>query len=407
MNLGFTARRRAEEFATALDGRVAPRDDHVRQLVLVADALRSMPKVEPGTAWSTALRERLVTEATSVLRPAGPVLPASRPSSERPGTRTPTRTAPRRRLAAAATAFVLIGGGAGLAQASTQSLPGDALYPVKRALERADLAIQTSNSGDGSVLLSQASDRLTEVKGLLARSGDSPSDAALISSTLRDFSSEATQGGQKLMQAYQQSGGQGDITTVGAFVSASSAKLHDLSSQLPTATHDAFAAAARTVNALDQQAHGICPSCLAAGVAKIPLTLTGPGGPVASIPSGIAPGGRHHHKMRRHDGPGQVLPTQVGPVRAGPVQVLPTSPLRTLPPGSGTGPTGGLPASTNPSIPVSVPPTGLGGLLDPITGPGGLLGGLLGGGGPTSSPPSSAPTDGGTDGGGPLGGLLP
>ena len=68
---------------------------------------------------------------------------------------------------AVASAAVLIGGTAGMATAAQHSLPGEALYPVKRGIEKAELGLSMSSAGRGRDLLHQASDRLDEAQGLV------------------------------------------------------------------------------------------------------------------------------------------------------------------------------------------------------------------------------------------------
>ncbi len=62
----------------------------------------------------------------------------------------------------------------GVVQAANASLPGDALYGLKRGLERARLAVSWSASGDMRLLAEFASTRLAELEALLAanRLGD-------------------------------------------------------------------------------------------------------------------------------------------------------------------------------------------------------------------------------------------
>ena len=84
------------------------------------------------------------------------------------------RRQPAMRLAGALVALLLLIGTAGVASASTEALPGDSLYGVKRGLERAALAISLSPSGDAELLLEQANRRIAEVEELVhrGRSGD-------------------------------------------------------------------------------------------------------------------------------------------------------------------------------------------------------------------------------------------
>src|SRR5690606_7562069 len=96
------------------------------------------------------LRMRLMDAADTLLLPAdaelAPVIPLVIPENRR-----------QRRISIAAAALVVIGGTAGAAAAAESSLPGDALYPLKRGLESAQVSLNASDSGKGQDLLRQAS----------------------------------------------------------------------------------------------------------------------------------------------------------------------------------------------------------------------------------------------------------
>lgn len=80
-----------------------------------------------------------------------------------------------RRMPAAAAAFVLaaavvLGSGWGVTAASATALPGDALFPVKRGVEQAELAFSTSATGDVALLAKFADRRLEEIEQLVQKS---------------------------------------------------------------------------------------------------------------------------------------------------------------------------------------------------------------------------------------------
>lgn len=70
-------------------------------------------------------------------------------------------------LAAACVVMALLV--AGLVPASASSVPGDALYPVKRTLERVELALATTPAGEAQAHLRQAGRRADEAQTLLDR----------------------------------------------------------------------------------------------------------------------------------------------------------------------------------------------------------------------------------------------
>src|ERR1700753_1405264 len=158
------SRQRAEEFSALVDGKVPPlrevkagHDQHDmeidRMLGIVSVMRREAAedvRATPREAFVLDLRERLMAEAEVVLSPQKTALTL------------PTRTRGKRerRLVAVATAAVVLGGTAGMAAAAQNSLPGEALYPIKRGIESAQVGLATSPTRRGNDLLGQARDRL-------------------------------------------------------------------------------------------------------------------------------------------------------------------------------------------------------------------------------------------------------
>ncbi len=175
----------------------------------------------------------------------------------------------RRRLTAAAGAFVMIGGALGLVSASAQAVPGDMLYPVKRATEDVELLIR-DGAGEGRALLNHASARLDEVEALTASDGREN----LIAETLTDFASETDEGGSLLVDAYRDDGSTGEITDLRVFLADSAQRLENLAHELPSAVAHEYANAAQTVTDLDTTAVTECPGCA-------------PGQPPLSVDNGL------------------------------------------------------------------------------------------------------------------------
>jgi hypothetical protein len=76
--------------------------------------------------------------------------------------------------------IAILASGSGVAYASESSLPGDGLYPVKRAVESLRLAVSLTPEGDAGLLLEMAETRLSEVSRLsdLDREDDLPAALA-------------------------------------------------------------------------------------------------------------------------------------------------------------------------------------------------------------------------------------
>ncbi|HSV38216.1 MAG TPA: DUF5667 domain-containing protein [Nocardioidaceae bacterium] len=245
------ARQRADEFQALISGSSDPARSRadLTALVGVATALREHTPATPRPDFAASLREQLLVEAATVLTGEAKslALPVRR------------RGARERRLVAAATAVVLMGGTAGMAAAAQSALPGDALYTIKRTLERAQAGLNTNDQGKGHDLLAQANDRLQEVKGLLAQ--DSRLASPEVPATIDDFSSQAQEGAGLLFEAFEADRDASVITELRTFAAESLAMLQDLARTAPPAAQVALANAARVLQDLDNQALAICSVC--------------------------------------------------------------------------------------------------------------------------------------------------
>jgi hypothetical protein len=262
----LAARRRAEDFAVALDGGPGARAAHPETagLLTVATALRSHADAAPAPRpdFVSDLRERLMAEASAVLSPENAQL-----------TLPPRGTGRReRRLVAAAASLVLVGGTASMAVAAQGALPGDALYPIKRGIEQAQAGLSSSPAGKGRDLLQQADDRLTEVQGLLG--SGSLTSAPQVPQTLSDFTDQADQGAALLLQSYRNTRDPSTIRTLRQFAAAGVTKLTAISSLAPAEAQPGISRAALALRSIDRQASGLCSAC-AAGLPglRIPPSL--------------------------------------------------------------------------------------------------------------------------------------
>ncbi|HEX6248629.1 MAG TPA: DUF5667 domain-containing protein [Nocardioidaceae bacterium] len=250
----FQARRRAEDFAAAVDGRAAGRragDEEITRLLRVVDTLQEQPLVEPRAEFAADLRSRLMLEAETALRPQTADL------------RLPVRERGRRerRLAVAASAFVLVGGTTTMAAAAQSALPGDALYPIKRGIEQVEAGLNLSPAAKGGELLEQASGRLAEVEGLLA--SDSSQSAVRVPETLTAFSEAADEGSTLMFEAFGESSDPATIVEVRTFAAEGIATLERLAPEVPADAQDELTAAAILLGEIDKQAAGLCTTCAA------------------------------------------------------------------------------------------------------------------------------------------------
>ena len=196
MTAPFPARRRAEEFDALVSGAssttprppLTERDaERFADLLAVVDDLRAAPEVVPRPAFTAALRERLMLEADTVL-----VDQPARARAEEARLVLPTRPRARdRRLATLLGGAALIGATTSMAVAAQTALPGDSLYPVKRAIEDARTGLANDDADRGARLLAHAGGRLDEVDELSRTS--SPLRSAAVADTLVTFDEQATE----------------------------------------------------------------------------------------------------------------------------------------------------------------------------------------------------------------------
>jgi plasmid stabilization system protein ParE len=272
----FPSQRAAEDFDSVVEGLASPAvADRYADLFATVVTLRTQPEVLPRAEFASDLRSRLMTEAATVLVPAAPVVRRLEPS------RAHKRN---RRIGTLAAGLVIVGGTAGMAAAAQGSLPGDALYPVKRGIEQASVAVHPSDAGKGAALLDQARTRLAEVKALQGQ--DSP-DAALIASTLESFRSAADAGSDKLFTAYQAEGDTSDISTVRGFTSDQMAQVADLSDASIPVDSDQLVDTADLLADIDQQARVLCAACAPQAPLQPPAALSSGAG-AASVDNLLA-----------------------------------------------------------------------------------------------------------------------
>lgn len=248
------ARRDAEAFAAAVDDPTSTADGRYADLLSCVAVLREQEIPAPRPEFVADLRMQLMDAADTLLLPDGaelaPVVPLVAPQSRR-----------QRRLSVAAAAFVVIGGSAGVAAAAESALPGDALYPIKRGIESAQVSLNSSDSGKGQDLLRQASTRLQEVDSLLA--GHESIDK--ITSTLSAFQHSAASGADLLFVAYQRDGDPQDISRLRTMIGSQLAQLDALAAEAPADSRPEFEAARALLADLDQQASVLCGACGPAG----------------------------------------------------------------------------------------------------------------------------------------------
>ncbi|MCW2835675.1 MAG: hypothetical protein JWN68_3628 [Nocardioides sp.] len=270
----FSVRRRADEFNSALSDPSTPLTERdARQfanLLAVVRDLRSIPQLQPRPEFVADLRSRLMVEAETALLPqsVGSLTAAEQRIS------LPVRARSRdRRVAAVLGGAALIGATASMAVAAQPALPGESLYPVKRALEDVETRIAGSDAAKGEAMLAHAQGRLDEIDELADRSNLASQSA--IGSTLDTFSDQASEASSVLLTAYDETGDEAVIIDLRTFAETSIDRLATLQSALPVSSREELVAAAERLSDIDRRASEVCPAC---------------GGVPASIPSNLLAG---------------------------------------------------------------------------------------------------------------------
>ncbi|WP_130798913.1 DUF5667 domain-containing protein [Streptomyces otsuchiensis] len=241
------ASRRANAFAEALDeprlgeasaDRTTERPDAATddaaqaELLSVVGELRSLPQPELSEDTKTVHRAQLIAAMQNAYGGAGG------------GERVPEQRGTRRKgahRASAAGAFArlrpksrltkgLAAGGLGLgvaagafggaAAASTNALPGDTLYGLKRGMEDLRLDFAGSDADRGGVHLDKASTRLGEARRLMERrkSGDLDEDqVSEVRRTLSAMHADVAEGHRLLSAAYASDGSLAPLQTLSSF----------------------------------------------------------------------------------------------------------------------------------------------------------------------------------------------
>ncbi|MBS41763.1 MAG: hypothetical protein CMH83_01055 [Nocardioides sp.] len=383
------ARRRAEDFHTQVEN-AATRGGDARfdELLSVVATLREAPQPEARPEFVSDLRARLMAEADTAL--------AGATATPRPLT-VPTSGRRERRLAAVVGGFAIVSATASMSVAAQSSLPGDTLYPLKRAIESAQTGLERAPEQRGAAMLDHASGRLDEVAALTR---DGSGDARAISDTLHDFAEQADAASLVLTDDFEATGREESISDLREFASESRTVLEGLESAVPADARPSLVEAGRVLEEIDRLASALCPSCssLPVVVEDVTTTAGAPLTPLTDLVQDSASALRDAAEAGARTTPkGGASAEQTSPA-------APTgAPDAGTPSGSGDtttdGDTSGA-TTPQPTVPTEVPAS---------NGAGGLLGQLgLGGQGDKSGTKSGSGSGagGGTSGDDPVGDLL-
>lgn len=356
MTPAFTARRRAEEFNSLVESTGELTDARYVDALELVEALRSVPPVEARPAFVADLRGRLMAAAEAELTPDPDAEVRARL------TVTPRRTPRERRLAVALGGFALVGATTSMAMAAQTALPGDTLYPLKRAIENARAGVQVDETDRGSALLANASGRLDEIEAL-TQDGAADADAGAVADTLQAFTEQAGAASDALIAAYESSGQESSIAELRGFTADSVAELEGLEGAIPEEARGALVQAVQVLGQIEEQVRYVCPTCVP-DAARLPPSATdavtglvellaGPTAPpVTDPPAGTRAGGAEGGTGDSGEGDGPGVDAPPGPATGG----------GTTPPAPSQAP----PAPAPSAAPSAGPQGGGGGGSDPL-----------------------------------------
>ncbi|WP_282693105.1 DUF5667 domain-containing protein [Streptomyces sp. CC208A] len=297
--------RRANAFAQALEDRTpegeaadrpdAPADtgDQGRLLAL-ASGLGELPKPELDPEVKVVQRAQLVAAMEAMFAQgtaaAGPAVPEQRT------TRGAHRASPLRKLrprsrwskglaAGGLTVGVAAGAFGGVAAASSDALPGDSLYGLKRGMEDLKLGMADDDADRGDIYLDQASTRLSEARRLMerARSGELDHESLTeIRRALGGMKHDAEEGHRLLRQAYERDGEIAPMARLNSFAQAHRDTWHGLRDRLPVQLADVGEEVTDVFDAIDQEVEplqSLLPRTLDKGAAETGGSSSSPTAP--------------------------------------------------------------------------------------------------------------------------------
>lgn len=275
MIANVSAHRRANAFAQALEEQspkgaaaVQPEDpaqpaDHGKLLAL-ANGLGELPEPEFDPEVKVVQRAQLVAAMQTMFAEGGASTGPTVPEQRSKGAH---RASPIRRLrprsrwakgltAGGLTVGVAAGAFGGVAAASSDALPGDSLYPLKRGMEDISLGLADGDADRGEAYLDQASTRLSEARRLMerGRSGDMDHESiGEVRRALDGMTHDATEGHRLLHTAYRHDGSLGPIQTLDSFSSSHRASWSSLRDRLPVQLTDISDRVSSVFEAMDQE----------------------------------------------------------------------------------------------------------------------------------------------------------
>ncbi|MEV6108445.1 DUF5667 domain-containing protein [Streptomyces sp. NPDC051940] len=239
----------ANAFAQALEEPIPPEalaaDPEQTQLLALAGGLAALPAPELSAEVKTEQRALLIAEMERMFAGGGAGTPAV-PEQRRRGAHRATRSSlsrlrPRSRWSRGVAigglgVGVAAGAFSGAAAASSDALPGDTLYGLKRGMEDFRLSLADGDSERGKIYLDQASTRLNEARRLMERDRAGELDEESVSEVRRALSGvkhDAGEGRRLLARAYESNHKIGPMRTLSEFSERHRGGWSELRARLP------------------------------------------------------------------------------------------------------------------------------------------------------------------------------
>ena len=267
-----SAHRRANAFAQTLEDQAAEQpEESVEQagrgrLLALANGLGELPKPEMDPEVKVVQRAQLVAAMEEMFASggasAGPTLPEQRASGRGAHRASPLRKLrPRSRwskglAAGGLTVGVAAGAFSGVAAASSDALPGDSLYGLKRGMEDLKLGMADDDSDRGELYLDQASTRLSEARRLMERGRTGTMDHESLGEvrrTLNGMRHDVSEGHRLLHAAYARDGSLGPMATLNSFARSHRDSWNGLRDRLPMQLTDVGDEVSSVFDAIDQE----------------------------------------------------------------------------------------------------------------------------------------------------------
>ncbi|WP_434594474.1 DUF5667 domain-containing protein [Streptomyces sp. A5-4] len=275
MIANVSAHRRANAFAQALEdqnpqGTAADQPEATAEgpaqgrLLTLANGLGELPSPQLDPEVKVVQRAQLIAAMEAMVAeggaPTGPLVPEQR-TGRGAHRATLRKLRPRSRwskgiAAGGLTVGVAAGAFSGVAAASSDALPGDSLYGLKRGMEDVKLGLAGDDADRGEIYLDQASTRLQEARRLLERGRVSDLDHEQLGEvrhTLRGMKHDAGEGHRLLHRAYEREGSIGAMQTLSSFSKSHRDAWSTLRDRLPVQLADVGNQVSSVFDAIDEE----------------------------------------------------------------------------------------------------------------------------------------------------------